>query len=168
MTAKQKVSLELIEKLKAQGHTQSQIAEQLGVTRQAISWWVRYHGGKLTPRTELLETHFPWKVPAEMCDTSLVRRLRDHGEFVATGGVGMSDAKLRRLPGLYRKLEKFVVEFNPNLPPTPGVAPHGGFVLRKRTAKDGDLMIRVNKYTELTDEGQRIWSLPSQTEGEQP
>ena len=161
------LSLDLIEQLKAEGLTQKQIADKLGVTRQAVSWHVRYHGGALPPRAELLETHFPWQVPGEMCDTSLLRRLRDHGEFVATGGEGMSAAKLNRLPGFYRKLEKYVVEFDPALPPLPGIAPQGGFALRKRTKKDGDLMIRVNNHTQLTDEGRRIWALPDNTKGNQ-
>lgn len=160
------LNLKLIEQMKQEGFTQKEIADKLGVTRQAVSWHVRHHGGKLNARAELLETHFPWKVPGEMCDTSLLRRLRDHGEFVATGGVGMSAAKLRRLTGFYRKLRTQVVEFDPTLPPTPSVAPKGGFALRKRTAKDGDLMIRVNKHTKLSDEGRRIWALPPQTEGD--
>lgn len=166
MVAKRKLNLKVIEQLKSEGLTQTQIADMFGVTRQAVSWHVRYHSGKLNPRTELLETHFPWDVPGEMSNTSLLRRLRDHGEFVATGGAGMSPAKLSRLPGFYRKLRDQVLEFDPSIPPTPRVAPKGGFALRKRTSKDGDLMIRVNKYTVLTDEGRRIWALPPQQEGD--
>lgn len=163
---RRKINLELIEQMKELGHTQKQIAEELGVTRQAISWYVRYYGGTLKPRTKLLETHFPWKVPGEMCDTSLLRRLRDHGEYVATGGKDMSPLKLRRLTGFYRKLRTQVIEFDPAIPPEPGIAPNGGFALRKRTKKDGDLMIRVNKYTQqLTDEGRRIWALPQREGG---
>jgi transcriptional regulator with XRE-family HTH domain len=157
---KPKLSLEVIEQLKAQGLTQKEIADKLGVTRQAVSWWIRYHGGAISPRKELLETHFPWKVPGDMSETSLLRRLRDHGEWVATGGEGMSESKISRLFGFYRKLQDYVVEFDPTLPPEPGIAPHGGFALRKRTVRDRGLMIRVNKYTQLTEEGQRIWALP--------
>lgn len=158
-----KLNLKTIEELKAQGFTQKQIADQFGVTKQAVSWMVRHHGGTISPRAELLETHFPWRVPSGMSNTSLLRRLRDHGEFVATGGKGMSEAKLSRLSGFYRTMKTHVVEFDPALPPEPGVAPHGGFALRKRTKKDGDLMIRRNGYTEMTEEGFKIWALPKES-----
>lgn len=70
----------------------------------------------------------------------------------------MSEYKLARLRSFYRKLreENLVVEFDPNIPPSPGIK-HGGFAYRDRTPEDGDLLIRVNEYTNLTDQGKIIW-----------
>lgn len=161
MAGEQKLSLSVVEALKNQGFSQSEIAEMFGVTRQYVSWIKHYYGGSMTPR-ELVLKHFPWNVSAEQSQSSPYRRLRDHGEYVATGGKGMSEDKLDRLRAFYRKLreEDLVVEHDPTLPPEPGVSNKGGFAFRSRKPSDGDLMIRVNEYTDLTDYGRRIWRLP--------
>jgi hypothetical protein len=87
--------------------------------------------------------------------------MRDHAEYMATGGKGMSIHKVRRLQTFYRKLDEgLVVEFNPDLPPEPGVASTGGWAYRKRQTSDGDLIIRVNEHTTLTDEGKLLWRMP--------
>jgi hypothetical protein len=155
------LSPSVIDRLKNQGMTQSEIARMYDVTRQYISWIKYYHGGAFTPREDVLQ-HFPFVVPAEMTQTSVYKRLRDHGEYQATGGVGMSADKLSRLRGFYRRLkdEGLVVEFDPTIPPEPGVSRKGGWALRKREPKDEDLLIRVNDYTDLTVEGKRIWKFP--------
>ena len=74
----------------------------------------------------------------------------------------MSENKLKRLRSWWRKLydDNVVLEFDPNLPPVPGVAPNGGFRYVKRRKSDGDLLIRVNKHTVLTEEGELIWCWP--------
>lgn len=156
-----KLSLAIIEDLKAKGWNQSQIAKEYGVTRQYISWIKHSYGGQLTQRETVLQ-NFPWKVPTHMCQASAYRRMRDHGEFLITGGEGMSEIKLKRLRSFYKRLrdEDVVIEFDPNIPPEPGIAAHGGFAYRKRLAKDEDLMIRVNEYTNLTEEGRMIWRIP--------
>lgn len=155
------LSLAVIEELKNKGFNQTEIAEMFGVTRQAISWWKCTYGGRLTPR-EIVNQHFPFQVPERLGQTSPYRRLRDHGEYVATGGVGMSEDKLKRLRSWYRMLrdKNLVVEYDPTLPPEPGVSNKGGWALRRRRKSDGDLLVRVNEYTDLTDEGKRIWRLP--------
>jgi hypothetical protein len=81
---------------------------------------------------------------------------------MATGGKGMSYDKLRRLRGFYKRLreENVVLEHDPELPPEPGFSLHGGFTLRPRRKSDGDLLIRVNKYTNLTEKGRLIWVFP--------
>jgi hypothetical protein len=81
---------------------------------------------------------------------------------MATNGVGMSDDKLSRLRAFYDKLrdENLVVEFDPEIPPDPGVSNQGGWAFRKRGKADGDLLIRVNEYTHLTEEGKTIWGFP--------
>jgi len=62
MVRKAIVSLAEIEDLKAKGWTQTDIANHYGVTRAYISWIKRRYGGTLTPREQVLEQHYPWKV----------------------------------------------------------------------------------------------------------
>lgn len=155
------LSLSVVEYLKNKGYSQSEIARIYNVSRQAISWIKQTYGGRMTPR-ELVLKEFPWTVPAELSTASAYRRIRDHGEYVATGGVGMNDDKLQRLRKFYRKLkdENVVVEFDPDIPPTPGVSPKGGWAFRPRLPEDGDLLIRVNEHTRLTEKGRIIWCFP--------
>jgi len=156
---KPELTLAIIEDLKAKGLNQSQIAEMFGVSRQAVSWHKKTYNGKTSPREEVLK-HFPWEVPASMAQATAYRNIRDWGEWVATGGKGMSELKMRRVRALYHWIEKgFVLEFDPTIPPYDGVYT-GGFAYRKRRKADGDLIIRVNEYTTLTDEGRLIWRLP--------
>ena len=158
-----RITLEMIEALKNQGLNKSEIAARFNITKQAVSYHKATYNGAKTPRELVLE-NFPWKVPEAMCQTSPYRRLRDHGEYMATQGKGMSDDKLKRLRAFYRKLrdEDVVVEFDPKIPPRVGVSNKGGFAFRPRTRSDGDLIIRVNKHTTLTTEGRLIWCLPTE------
>ncbi|WP_458682268.1 helix-turn-helix domain-containing protein [Prescottella equi] len=158
---REKLDLSVLEALKNKGMSQSDIARAFGVTRQHVSWVKKRYGGKLTPREEVLQ-HFPWEVATAFTQTSPYRRLRDHAEYMATGGVGMSDDKLSRLRAFYKRLRDadVVVEFDPSLPPIKGVSNKGGFALRPRTDEDDDLLIRVNEYTNLTDKGRLIWRFP--------
>lgn len=156
-----KLSLSIIEDLKGKGYSQADIARMYGVTRQYVTWIKNYYGGRKTPKELVLE-HFPWKVSASQSQTSPYRRMRDHAEYVATGGVGMTDDALKRLETFYQKLKEgdFVLEFDPDLPPEPGVSSRGGWAFRKRQESDGDLMIRVNEHTTLTDQGRIYWRIP--------
>jgi hypothetical protein len=90
--------------------------------------------------------------------------MRDHAEYIATDGVGMSEDKLKTLRAFYRKLkdEGLVLEYDPSYPAVPGVSNKGGFTFRERVRADGDLLIRVNEFTNLTDEGREIWRFPAQ------
>lgn len=155
------ITLSLIEQMKRQGMSQSEIARYFGVSRQAISWWKRTYNGSLTPRETALQA-WPWKVPALMTYASPYKRLRDHCEYMATGGKGMSEGKLSRLRSFYRKLreENVVVEFSPDIPPEPGVSITGGFAYRKRRKSDGDLIIRVNQHTRMTQDAKDIFTFP--------
>lgn len=157
------LTLAVIEGLKAQGLNQSQIAELFGVTRQAVSWHVKTYGGDrpLTARQRGLEV-WPWITDSRFRVNAVFQRLRDHAEYMITGGEGLDFLKLSRLKGFYEKLGKgLVVEFDPAIPPSEGVAA-GGFAYRERLESDGDLLIRVNEYTHLSDEGRKVWVMPKQ------
>ena len=154
------LSLATIEDLKGKGFNQTQIAEMFGVSRQAISYWKRTYGGRLTPREEALK-HFPWKVKHPQTQAQPYRFLRDHAEYMATGGKGMDEVKLARLRTLYRKINAgYVIEYDPAIPAKDGVSIHGGWAYRKRRKTDGELLVRVNEHTVITSEGQLLWRLP--------
>lgn len=156
-----KLSLADIEELKAKGYNQTQIAEMFGVTRAAVSWHKVTYGGRLTPR-EAAKAAWPWDTTHLHGKAAPYKRLRDHAEYMATDGRGMSEDKLKRLRTFYLKLrnDNLVVEFDPGLPPESGVSPHGGFAYRQRVVEDGDLLIRVNDHARITDDGRNIWCFP--------
>lgn len=156
-----RLTIGIIEALKNQGLNQSEIAALFNVTKQAVSYHKKTYNGSRTPREEVMDC-FPWQLDEEQGKTSAVRRLRDHGEYMATDGRGMGEDKLSRLRSWYQMLrdEDVVVEFDPNIPPLPGVALSGGFAYRQRKRVDSDLLIRVNDHTTLTVEGRLIWRFP--------
>lgn len=158
---KQPLIFSVIEELRSKGYNQSEIAEMHGVSRQAVSWHKIEYGGRLTPR-QVVNKHWPWETTVSHSKSVLYHRLRDHGEFMATGGKGMSEDKLKRLNSFWRHMRdnNLVIEFDPEIPPEPGIAPFGGFAYRRRRKSDGDLLIRVNKHTKLTSEGKMIWRWP--------
>lgn len=127
-----KLTLAIVEDLKAKRHTQGDIARMFGVTRQYASWIKYTYGGRLTPRERVLR-EFPWKVPEPMTQHSPYRRMREHGEYVATNGVGMSPEKLYRFHRRERALTNTV----------PGGTPRDGRGVgdqsRPPTARDGQL-----------------------------
>ncbi|MBT0565542.1 XRE family transcriptional regulator [Williamsia sp. CHRR-6] len=169
MPAKPIMSLSDVESLKEQGWSQSDIARHYGVTRQYISWIKRHYGGKLSPR-EMVNQHFPFVVSTEQGQCTQFKRLRDHGEYVATDGIGMSENKLSRLRSFYQMLrdKHLVIEFDPNIPPAKGFGKHGGWAYRPRVESDADLLIRVNEYTNLTEAGRMIWRFPPVEPGNIP
>jgi hypothetical protein len=75
----------------------------------------------------------------------------------------MSADKLNRLRAFYRNIRdnNLVLEFDPSIPPQPGVSKAGGWAYRHRISEDGDLLVRVNGHTTLTGDGRSIWRLPA-------
>lgn len=155
------LTLSVIEELRRKGYNQSEIAEMHGVSRQAVSWHKVEYGGTLTPR-QIVNKAWPWKTTNWHGKSKAYQSLRDLGEFAATGGNGMSEEKLYRLRVWLRFMREhdYVLEFDPALPVKPGVSPYGGFAYRKRRKQDGDLLIRVNEHTNLSEEGKMIWRYP--------
>jgi hypothetical protein len=111
-----------------------------------------------TPMDEVRE-HFPWNVSGNLTEADPYLSLRAYGEWVATGGRGLPEttvAKARALVQMLRQRDA-VLEYDPSLPPVNGLSDHGGFALRPRTEADGDLLVRDNPHTTLTQEGRMIW-----------
>ncbi|AGR46491.1 repressor [Mycobacterium phage Odin] len=156
----------VIEDLRRKGYNQSEIADMHGVTRQAVSWQKKTYGGRLTTR-QIVQKAWPWKTGVGHDKSKAYQILRDHGEYMRVGSFRtMSEDKQKRLKSWWKMLRDndWVLEFDPNIPPTPGVAPHGGFRYVQREEEDDDLLIRVNKYTNLSDEGEMLWCWPPDIE----
>jgi hypothetical protein len=152
----------LIDELLIKGHSVTEIGKMFNTSRQNVSQMRRRRTGFYqSPRERVLEQNFPWKVPHAFGQMGLRRAMRDHGDFMATGGKGMAEGALARVRALYRKLTELdaVVEFSPDIPPNEHSSA-GGFRLVSREDSDGDLMIRVNRHTTLTEEGKMIWRVP--------
>ncbi|AVR77395.1 hypothetical protein SEA_SAMSCHEPPERS_83 [Mycobacterium phage SamScheppers] len=156
------LSVGVIDALKQQGLNQSDIARLFGVSRQAVSWHKQTYNGRLTPREQVLREHWPFDCIYGQGEASPARRLRDHAEWFVVGEDGITADNMRRLRSFWKRLRDkgLVVEYDPALPPTPGLSKLGGWAYRPREPRDGDLMIRVNEHTRLTAEGRRIFRLP--------
>ena len=116
---------------------------------------------------EIVRLHFPWDVPAELQGNPAYDLMRIHGDFMATGGNGMEPAVLARLRAFHTKLrdESLVLEFDPNIAAEDGIDGQAGFAFRSRTIDDDELLIRVNNFTIVTEEGELIWTFPPDAPG---
>jgi hypothetical protein len=142
--------------------TKADIARMFDVTRQYVGWVINQYGGvEQTPR-EKARGMFPWIVPTYFNRSTPAMRLRDHLEYMVSGGKGMDDRKLTLLRGFYKKLaeEGLVVEYDPSIPPSEGIFT-GRWAYRTREERDGDLLIRLNEYSrDLTAEERIVWRFP--------
>jgi hypothetical protein len=157
------LTVETLRHYKSLGYTQDAIAEITGWSNSWVSLFNKQKGPVMpTPRQLAMES-WPWRVWAEHQQCSPHKRMRDHTEFMATGGDGMADYKLRRLAGFYNRLieSDWVVEYDPHIPPSEGIKT-GGWAYRQRLDSDGDLMIRVNEHTNLTPIGRLIYRIPEE------
>lgn len=155
------VDTSIIETMLRQGFTQAEIAEQMGVTRQAIN----YHAKKMgwvDPAAQVTEL-LPWRAltTKERKATPYVM-LRNHVEYMLNGGELMSKDARRRLRSWYEtRIFEFdmVVEYDPNIPPSPNQK-FGGWRYVHRTEQDDNLIIRENSYTKLNKTQKALFRLP--------
>lgn len=139
--------------------TESDIAAIWGISRQRVS---QLRAGDVNERSytrrEIAMRSFPWVLDTTARSANLAKHLRDHLEFMATDGEGMSPRKLRDLMRFYRMIDtkNVVVEYSPEIPPAkPGMVP--GWALRPRLETDGELIIRVNDYATMTEEAYQLF-----------
>lgn len=153
---------QVINDLRKKGYNQTQIAEMYGISRSGVSYIKNSAGTPYrTPREAAMDS-FPWKDMASKFKAATpYHRATDHLEYVATGGKGMAPYKLQRLRSWYQMMQELgvVLEFDPSNPPRPNLK-SGGWDYKPRESEDGDLLIRVNRYTTLSDEGYEIWRIP--------
>lgn len=158
-----KLSRESFRTLRNRGFNDKEIAQYFGVTPSAVHMWKRRHVGEweATPG-EAVKGAFPWRVTGRHVDASPKKLLRDHAIWIAGGA--MSEKRLARLLGFYRKLRdgNLVVAYDPAYPPTPDCT-HGGWAYLDKEPRDGNLIIRVNEHAlPLTVEQLSVWEFPEQ------
>lgn len=160
MTRRPTTSPSEIQELLNKGFTRAEIATIKGITKSGVSWHLRQAGVKTL--TETLKEALPWEIAGPQVQTNPYRQILLHLEFKATGGKGMSEEKRTKLRSLYERLDEFsmVVRYDPAIPPHPGQK-YGGFEFVPRKESDGDLIIRVDKYTKIPVEDRERWSLPA-------
>lgn len=147
--------------------TEAEIGRELGRTRQQINN-IKYMTDRFsrTPR-EQAKLQYPLRPLAKPWrGTGVDKRLRDHMEYMATNGEGMSHIKLRDLYGFLRKLRdrNLVVVFDPNIAADDegSATPVGGFAYRPRKARDGTLVIRDNEFTNITNDNIALLEMPDE------
>ena len=155
-------TVEDYEYYKSQGYSQVEMAREAGVSPQYVSKVKRSAGDKFLSARQIVLAEYPWKVPSSHHQERPNRRLRDHAELMAVGKEGLEGWKLRLLYHWYAKLreENVVVRFTPL-----GAGSSGGSFTRafdyvRRQASDGELLIRVDDNTRMTDVGRLIWRFP--------
>jgi hypothetical protein len=140
------------------------VARALGVSRQVVSYHLKTGStdGWEAPAA-VAASKLPWEdVPQDVIRTSWpYRYARDHLLYMDTGGEGMSEEALYRLRRWYERLSEWneVLEYDPNIRPSHGMK-QGHFAYREREARDGDRILRENKYTKLNAADRTLWRLP--------
>ncbi|AIW02967.1 transcriptional repressor [Mycobacterium phage Malec] len=166
-TSRTPLTLSTIEDLVGKGYNYREIGDMHGVTRQAVEWQVKTYGGRLNTRQQVKEL-WPFETKVIHSKSKAYQQLRDHGEYMRQLSFrGFSEEKKKRLISWWRRLrtENLVLEFDPTIEPAPGMA-GGGFRYVPRTEEDDDLLIRVNEYTKVEDDGklnmkaELLWKWP--------
>lgn len=154
-----------VQALKALGMNQTQISDVYGITRAAVSDFVRRHGiNTARPRQRLLEEYMPWEVRTEQ-KTYVYQVLGWHLMFMVNGGKrALEPSQFQRLVGFYRtvRVNDVALEYDPEIPPSdfPG-SKHGGWAFRPRQDFDGRLILRRNELVrDLPEEYWKTWRLP--------
>lgn len=155
------LTLDLYQSLRSQGLNDSQIAGVVQLTPQSVSRFKNKHAQHLRTPREVAKDAWPLEVPYRFVQCSPYKRLRDHLEYMATGGRGMAEYKLKRLRWFYKRLESFglVVEYDPDIQPNPD-ANTGGWQFVQRNDSDGDLILRVNQHVQMTDLAWVMFAFP--------
>lgn len=155
------LSREEIIRLLERGFTRSEVAEMYQVTPQAVNWHLNAKGRKYKdPRQRAME-HLPWKVESRHKNAAPFQKLRMHIKYVAVGEKKLSESERKRLRSWYEELQRLdvVLEYDPNIPPTPRMST-GGWRYVPRADSDEGLIIRVNEHTRMTDEAYEYLRFP--------
>ncbi|AOT24994.1 immunity repressor [Mycobacterium phage Kalpine] len=173
-TSRIPLTLSSIEDYTRKGYNYQQIGDMHGVTRQAVEWHVKTYGGRLNTRQQA-KALWPFETISKHSRSKVFQSLRDHGEYMRQLSFrGFSEEKKKRLISFWRRMwdQNVVLEFDPSIPPGPGMA-GGGFRFVPREERDDDLLIRVNQHVrpEVLDEdgtlnaqAELLWTWPPNVE----
>jgi hypothetical protein len=129
-------------KMREQGMTYAEIAEEYGTTGGAVYWRLRDAGGVQTRPDH--SRYLPWKVKKDHSHARpavLLRYLsrRDQGDVIP-------EAKSRQVDKWLIEIKEadVVVCYDREMPPNPASPVTGGFYYSKRRPEDGDNVIRCS------------------------
>lgn len=127
-------------KLRRQGWSYEDIAQEYGVTKGAV--YLRLRAAKATTDRPDYSHLLPWTVRTEHAHARPAGMLRMMGRREA--GLPIPPAKERMLDRWLAEVKAadVVVDYDPDYPPNPANPKNGGFHYRRRKPEDGDSLVR--------------------------
>lgn len=155
------LTLVIYQALRSHGLNDSEIASVVRLTPQAVSRFKNTHARHLRSPREVAKDMWPMDVPYNFVQCSPYKRLRDHLEYMATGGKGMAKYKLERLRWFYRRLydHNLILTYDPSTPPNRW-AKTGGWDFVQRTDADGELVLRESEHVHMSPVRRIMFEFP--------
>lgn len=156
------LSADLVIWLMAQGHRQTDIAKEYGVSRQYVHKLAK-NGGYVPPITTITE-NLPWEVDSSCFRNTIYISLRAYGHINLGGPESLEKDTVRRAETLVRRLKVFnqVIDYDPEYPPIPGLSNVNGFAYVPRTEADEDYVIKIRPGVKITPLGEKLWRMPQE------
>lgn len=132
---------DVLKKLRAQGWTYEDIANEYGVTKGAV--YLRLRQAKATHDRPDYSHLIPWTIRVEHAHARPAQMLRMLGR--RENNLPIPPAKERMLDRWLAEVKEadVVVDYDPDFPPNPANPKNGGWHYRRRKPEDGDGLIRM-------------------------
>lgn len=152
----------IVEEELRKGKTFAQIGRDFGVSRQAPRDTLKRAGIPIPTNetTQTTQDNMPWKGSLDKFRHSKQHQyLFAYAEFMLEGAESLSAARKEDLRAFTNKLKKgMVLALDQTV----------GFYWVPRTPEDNNLVVRVDEYTNLTNDGETIlWVLPNSEQWEE-
>lgn len=137
-------------KLREQGWSYEDIAQEFGVTKGAV--YLRLRDAKATKHRPSYAHLIPWTVRTEHAHARPAQMLRMLGR--RENGDKIPPAKERMLDRWLKEIAEAdcVVDYAPDYPPNPANPKNGGWHYRRRRSEDGDSLVRTPEVALLIGE----------------
>lgn len=137
---------ETLKKLREQGWTYQEIADQYGVTKGAV--YLHLQQAKATKKRPSYKHLIPWTVKTQHAYAHPAMMLRLYGRREA--GQPIPEVKARMLDKWLREIQSanVVVMYHPETPPNPASPNVGGWYYAERKPEDGESLIRFEENGE--------------------
>jgi transcriptional regulator with XRE-family HTH domain len=131
---------DVLKKLRAQGWTYEDIANEYGVTKGAV--YLRLRQAKATHDRPDYSHLIPWTIRVEHAHARPAQMLRMLGR--RENNLPIPEAKERMLDRWLQEVKEanVVVDYDPDFPPNPANPKNGGWHYRRRKPEDGDGLVR--------------------------
>jgi len=137
-------------KLRQQGWSYEDIAQEFGVTKGAV--YLRLRSANATQDRPSYSHLIPWTVKAEHAHARPAQMLRLYGR--KENGEELPDVKDRMLKKWLREMAEAncVVDYAVDYPPNPANPKNGGWHYRRRKPEDGDSLVRTPEVAQQLGE----------------